>query len=290
MVTIFLIILIGLVLFIIIKRINKINQKLPTEPFPANWRAILVQRINFYNALDVDEKKRFEYEVQKFLLNTKITGIETTVSLTDTLLVASGAIIPIFGFPEWDYLNLNEVILYPTLFNEKHETGGDDRMISGMVGNGYMSGKMILSKTSLHHGFSNLSDRQNVAIHEFTHLIDKADGGIDGIPKVLMNNQPTLPWFNLILKNIEEIYQDESDINPYGATDPSEFLPVATEYFFERPKLMQQKHPDLYQAMEIIFNQKMADRHLQNLGKQKPGRNSPCSCGSGKKYKLCCGR
>ncbi|MBT7996556.1 MAG: peptidase, partial [Bacteroidetes bacterium] len=77
MVTIFLIILIGLVLFIIIKRINKINQKFPTEPFPANWRAILVQRINFYNALDVDEKKRFEYEVQKFLLNTKITGIET---------------------------------------------------------------------------------------------------------------------------------------------------------------------------------------------------------------------
>jgi uncharacterized protein YecA (UPF0149 family) len=27
----------------------------------------------------------------------------------------------------------------------------------------------------------------------------------------------------------------------------------------------------------------------QRIADEKPGRNEPCSCGSGKKYKACCG-
>lgn len=274
--------------FFALKLIKNESTKKPTKAFPPEWRKILVERVNYYNALNESEKTRFEYEVQTFLLNKTITGISVQIDDIDRLLIASGAIIPIFGFPEWDYLNLDEVIIYPSLFNEKHETSGDGRAISGMVGSGYMDGKMILSKASLRQGFKNTSDKQNVAIHEFTHLIDKTDGKIDGIPAVLMDNQNSLPWFNLILQNIAEIFNDKSDINPYGATDPSEFLPVAAEYFFERPKLMKIKHPDLYNAMEIIFNQKMALRHLKTL-KKEIGRNDPCVCGSGKKYKHCCG-
>ena len=261
----------------------------PSGEFPQNWRAVLAQKVNYYNHLTAEEKTQFEYRVQEFLLNCKVTGIDVEVNITDKLLVASSAIIPIFRFPEWRYTNLNEVLLYPSMFNEKLETSGDDRRIMGMVGTGYMEGKMILSKPALHHGFSNASDKKNTAIHEFVHLIDKMDGTIDGIPSMLLENQYAIPWLNLINRKIGEIYDKESDINPYGGTNEQEFFAVASEYFFERPKLLQQKHPELYKLLEEIFWQNLSAKDLTKTW-AKSGRNSPCPCGSGLKFKKCCGR
>ncbi|MGB0177285.1 MAG: zinc-dependent peptidase, partial [Owenweeksia sp.] len=80
----------------------------------------------------------------------------------DKVLVAASAIIPVFGFEEWDYSNLNEVLLYPDTFNPNFETSGKDRTISGMVGWGFMNGTMTLSKPSLHLGFSNKTSKENV--------------------------------------------------------------------------------------------------------------------------------
>ncbi|MGQ1784164.1 zinc-dependent peptidase [Saccharicrinis sp. GN24d3] len=261
----------------------------PNDEFPPRWRAILSQKVNYYHHLSAEEKTQFEYRVQEFLLNCKVTGIEVEVDINDKLLVASSAIIPIFRFPEWRYNNLKEVLLYPSMFNEKLETSGDNRSILGMVGTGFMEGKMILSKPALHHGFSNASDKKNTAIHEFVHLIDKMDGAIDGIPSLLLENQYAIPWLNLINQKIEEIYTHKSDINPYGGTNKQEFFAVASEYFFERPKLLNQKHPELYKLLEEIFQQHLSTINLTKT-RTRSGRNSPCPCGSGLKYKKCCGR
>jgi len=259
-----------------------------TQNFPKSWRIILVEKVAFYNALNPEEKQHFEYKVQEFLLNCKITGIETSVDISDKLLVASSAIIPIFPFKDWTYSNIDEVLVYPSSFNEKFETQGEGRSILGMVGSGYMEGKMILSKEALQLGFSNESDKKNTAIHEFVHLIDKTDGSIDGIPSLLLEKQYVMPWMDLIQKKIEEIYNNDSDINPYGATNTAEFLSVISEYFFERPQLLAKKHPELYNLLEKIFKQDMKSRAL-NKKKISIGRNSPCPCESGKKFKKCCG-
>ena len=57
------------------------------------------------------------------------------------------------------------------MFNENFDTKGSGRRILGMVGSGYMEGKMILSIPALRLGFANESDKKNTAIHEFIHLI-----------------------------------------------------------------------------------------------------------------------
>jgi len=290
MVPIFILTVISTVVaFVYVKKKKKNSKwKLPDSPFPTEWRKVLIEKINFYNALSAEERKQFEYEVQEFLLNHRITGISTSIDDVDMLLVASSAVIPIFGFPEWRYINLYEVLIYPSAFNEKFEVEGPDRRILGMVGTGYMDGKMILSKKALHHGFANESDKRNTAIHEFIHLIDKADGLIDGIPSLLMEKPYVIPWLDLMQKKIEEIYKLKSDINPYGGTSQIEFFAVVSEYFFERPKLLTKKHPELYYILEEVFEQKMIDRDLEN-GKTVIGRNSPCPCNSGVKFKKCCG-
>ena len=248
-----------------------------------------MSHVPFYNALSDEEKGWFEYKVQEFLLNCRVTGIQTDVDTTDKLLVASSAVIPIFEFKNWRYLNIHEVLLYPSEFNEKFETEGDDRHILGMVGTGYMDGKMILSKPALRHGFQNESDRRNTAIHEFVHLIDKSDGKIDGVPLLLLEKQYAIPWIDLIDKKIDEIFENKSDINPYGGTNRGEFFSVVSEYFFERPKLLEKQHPELYALLEQIFNQDMASKNLRKKN-GKIGRNSPCPCNSGLKFKNCCGR
>lgn len=282
------IVLIGFILFW--RSVRRRNRwKTPDEPFPAKWRIDLSQHVLFYNALSEEEKRWFEFKVQEFLLNCRITGIQTSVDTTDKLLVASSAVIPIFEFRNWKYSNVNEVLLYPSEFNEKFETEGEDRHILGMVGTGYMDGKMILSKPALKHGFRNESDKKNTAIHEFVHLIDKSDGAIDGVPLLLLEKQYAIPWIDLIDKKMDEIYDDKSDINPYGGTNRGEFFSVVSEYFFERPKQLEKQHPELYALLEQIFNQDMASKNLQ-VKNGKIGRNSPCPCNSGLKFKKCCGK
>lgn len=263
--------------------------KVPQETFPLPWREILNRDVLFYSSLEEAEKARFEFKVQEFLLNCRITGIKTDVDLHDKLLVASSAIIPVFGFDSWKYSNIREVLLYPAMFDENYQFEGEsDRKILGMVGNQSMEGIMILSKEALNLGFKNESDKQNTAIHEFVHLIDKSDGEIDGLPKVLMDKQYALPWINLITKEMDRIYEGKSDINPYGGTNRAEFFSVVSEYFFERPKLLEEKHPELYALLEKIFNQKMTERKLAK-NQSVIGRNDPCVCNSGEKFKHCCG-
>ena len=261
----------------------------PKEPFPMEWRIVLTKEVSFYNSLGEEEKNRFEYKVQEFLLNCRIIGIETSIDSTDKVLVASSAVIPIFNFEDWKYFNIHEVLLYPSMFNEKFDTEGQESNILGMVGSGYMEGKMILSKPALKHGFKNESDKMNTAIHEFVHLIDKTDGSIDGIPSLLLEKQYTIPWIDLINKKIDEIFEGQSDINPYGGSNRAEFFSVVSEYFFERPKLLAKNHPDLYNLLEKIFKQDMAARNLRK-NRMKIGRNSPCPCKSGLKFKNCCGQ
>lgn len=260
------------------------------QVFPEKWRTFLLTEVNFYASLSASDKERFEKDIQRFLGRVRITGIKTSIDIEDRLLVASSAVIPVFAFTEWEYRSLHEVLLYPDIFDQNFDFTSEKRNISGMVGSGgVMNNIVIFSKPALHQGFDNTSDKKNVGIHEFVHLFDKEDGIIDGIPHVIMKNQAVLPWLNLISENTKKMLDGKSDINIYGATNKQEFLAVAGEYFFERPKLLKDKHPQLYEALSKVFQNDLASTFKnENSNKRSIGRNDKCPCGSGKKFKHCC--
>ncbi|MCE7991135.1 MAG: peptidase [Roseivirga sp.] len=264
-------------------------QALTLEEIPEKWRTILTKEVRYFRELPSDQQPIFLKEIARFLARIPVNGVELEVTLEDRLLVASSAVIPLFGFPDFDYQHLNEVILYPGHFDREFNFHQPKELITGMVGNGPMEGKMILSRKALHIGFDNTQDKHNVGIHEFIHLYDKEDGVIDGIPEAFVDKSFVLPWLKLIEGKIKDIHEDESEIRDYGGTNNQEFLAVAGEYFFERPHLLQKKHPELYQMMVKTFNQDPTQLLSRKEVKAKPlGRNSPCPCGSGKKYKQCC--
>ena len=186
----------------------------------------------------------------------------TEVTDLDRLLVAAGAVIPVFGFPEWRYYNLSEVLLYRDRFNaDTYSSSGNGRNVLGMVGNGAMQREMILSKPDLYLGFSKNGGKENTAIHEFVHLLDKEDGAVDGIPAALLQKEVSLPWLKMMSANIASMKAGKSDINIYGATNHAEFLAVAAEYFFDKPDQFKRKHPELYEMLSGIFKQKPSTKN-----------------------------
>lgn len=227
--------------------------------FPALWRSILDEKVAFYIRLSAAEKARFEENALQFLDKISVTGIETDVNDTDKLLVAASAVIPIFGFPSWHYHNLHEVLLYDAPFNHDYETEqGKERNILGMVGSGSMNRMMILSKPALHEGFEQQRSMHNVGIHEFIHLLDKADGTTDGHPEALIQQPFLIPWVKLMHREIEAIKAGRSDINVYGSTNEAEFFSVVSEYFFQQPERLEKNHPELFNMLERIFRQDLA--------------------------------
>lgn len=255
---------------------------------PPKWKTILREKVIFYQQLNAQQKLQFEADVLEFLSSVKVTGVACEVTLEDRILIASSGVIPLFGFPACTYKHLEEVILYPTTFNRQFQLDDPDELITGMVGTGIMEGKMILSKPALHAGFDINTDKENTAIHEFIHLFDKENGFIDGVPPGFEDKAYVLPWLQFVHRKIADIVADRSDIRDYATTNQMEFFAVAGEYFFERPDLLKEKHPELYNLLVKVFNQDTASFINDNYKAREIGRNDLCLCGSGEKYKLCC--
>ncbi len=234
------------------------KKKPAIEPLTDTDRKILDDYVGYYHNLDSTDKLRFEQKVAEFFSTVKIEGVGLDMTTLDELLIASSAVIPIFGFTDWQYNNLSSVLLYPDTFNKNFQFEGDERNIAGMVGSGYMNGQMILSRSALRHGFSKSAGKENTAIHEFVHLLDKSDGATDGVPENLIGHEYTLPWVKMMHAEMERIEDNKSDINPYAITNEAEFFAVVSEYFFEKPELLKDKHPDLYHALSRIFAQQPA--------------------------------
>ena len=108
-----------------------------------------------------------------------------------------------------------------------------------------------------------------------------------------LDQQAIGPWIELVRRKMAQIETGQSDINRYALTNEAECFAVTSEYFFERPDTMQRKHPALYKVLERVFHQDLYTRAVAlrrelTRGRPKFGRNSPCPCGSGRKFKKCC--
>ncbi|WP_410478728.1 zinc-dependent peptidase [Pedobacter frigidisoli] len=242
-----------IVLYFILRK-----KKQHIEPLTETDKQILNDYVAYYHHLDSTDKLRFEQKVADFFAIVKIEAVGLEMTTLDELLIASSAVIPIFGFPDWQYKNLSSVLLYPDTFDKDFQFEGGERNIMGMVGSGYMNGQMILSRSALRHGFSKSAGKENTAIHEFVHLLDKSDGATDGVPENLLSHEYTLPWIKMMHDEMEKIEDNKSDINPYAITNQAEFFAVVSEYFFEKPELLKDKHPDLYHQLTRIFTQQPA--------------------------------
>ena len=258
------------------------------QPFPAHREQILRAHVAFFEALDEVGKARFRQLVQIFLDEVRITGIRTEVDETIRVLVAASAAIPIFGFHDWEYHRLREVLIYPDAFDDAYRShGGSDATILGMVGLHHLSGVMILSKPALLAGFDHQAGKHNVGVHEFAHLVEK-EASEYGLP-------PEVPWMAVrqwvryVARELARPPKHRAHVSAYAYTNEHEFFAVLAEYFFTSPELLKRRDPALYAMLRDMFHQDTGSLlPLVPRRRQGVGRNAPCPCGSGRNYKHCC--
>lgn len=241
--------------FFIKKNINRTTSPLKKVD-SLQIEKILMEEVDFYKAIENPTRREsFKNRVVHFLQQVRFTSVGNAKhELLDEVLIASSAIIPIFNFPDWEYNNIKEVLLYEDHFDENFKVDKDHKLM-GMVGEGALNSTMLLSLRALREGFDR-RDGSHTAIHEFVHLIDHADGVIDGVPAYLLPNDLITPWLRLIRGMIQDIKENETEINPYASTNEAEFFAVISEYFFEKPKLLERNHPQLYAMLKTIFKPK----------------------------------
>ena len=225
--------------------------------------AVLHARVAGFRRLGADDQARFARLAAVFLDEVPIHGVGCQPTHEDHLLVAASAVIPIMGFPAFEYDGLQQILLRPEHFDATFSGGRDAALNAvGMVADGGLfSGTVILSLPELRNGFADGADGHNVGIHEFAHLVDRSSGMIDGVPGGLPASVTT-PWVELIRANLAG-RAGRRLLHAYGYTNPAEFFAVGSEWFFERPEQMRDQQPELYALLTRIYGQKTAGRRTR---------------------------
>lgn len=243
------------------------------QPFPDEWRQIIDKMVPYYGYLDHNERTHLEQLVQIFLEEKDFEGcggleLNDTISLT----VAAQACVLLLGLEHDLYRKLDSILIYPSTVVTP-ETGAS--VFAGMpqiaenpvpvLGQAFMRGPVILVWDAVKQGAKH-PDGHNVVYHEFAHIIDMYDGRADGTP-MLSSKKHYRRWAQICTKeflNLKERSErgKKTFLNAYGATNEPEFFAVATEYFFEKPVKLKEKHNSLYNLLAAFYNQDPAAKFL----------------------------
>ncbi len=218
-------------------------------PFPVAWRELLLARYDHYDRLPEEQRARFEDDLRLFLAETRITGVGLEVTDELRLLVASSAVTLSLGWPEFEWEQLTEVLLYPDDFDRDYEIGHND-----LAGQAHPWGTVILSVPALLESVDDPDDGYHVGLHEFAHLLDVEHTHFDGIP-VGLDDAHVQRYVEIREKEMERLRRGKSSLDEYGAHDPIEFFAVAVESFFEAALETRRRHRELYELLAGYFRQ-----------------------------------
>ena len=218
-------------------------------PFPGPWREWLLENYDHYHRLPDTLRPRFEDDLRLFLSEARITGVGVDVTEELRLTVASSAVTLSLGWPDYEWDQLTEVLLYPDDFDRDY---GFER--AELAGEAHPWGTIILSVPALLESLEDPDEPFHVGIHEFTHLLDMDAASFDGVPAGL-GTEGSASWVSLVESEMERLRRGKSVLDPYGAEDPVEFLAVAVEAFFKAPLEVRRRHRELYAALVHYFRQ-----------------------------------
>ncbi|MBA2664802.1 MAG: zinc-dependent peptidase [Bradymonadaceae bacterium] len=224
------------------------RRKFLARPFPAAWEPIVAEHYGFVARLDASEAEGFRNHLKVFVWEKHWLGTQGLVIDEAMKVVIAGAAARIARrLPLGVYDRLTEVVVYPT-----HYLHPQSEAI--IYGQAHHFGTVVLSWDAVRHGIATTNDGHDTAIHEFAHVLDIADGAFDGTP-LLGKNQDYDTWARVMGYHFARLQQhpQRSILRSYGALNEAEFFAVATETFFEKPRLLKQRAPELYAELSKFF-------------------------------------
>ncbi len=236
------------------------------QPFPDGWQSILERNVPIYARLSPDAQAELRAHVQ-VLLDEKhfegCGGLEINDEIRVTIAAHAGLLL--LGRQAEYYPGLYSVLVYPGAYRaplrEHHEGGIVTEGEEERLGESWEQGALVLAWDSARSEARDVNDGSNVILHEFAHQLDTEDGAADGVP-VLDRRSDYSAWARALRAEYERLRETPhlSMLDEYGATDPAEFFAVATEAFFEQPRLLRRRHPELYGELSRFYRVDLATK------------------------------
>jgi Mlc titration factor MtfA (ptsG expression regulator) len=231
------------------------------KPFPKSWLDIVARRLTFFEKLSPDEQQQLKGLIQLFLAKKKFFGCNgLTINNEIRVTIAAEACLLLLNRSTSVYSRLKYILVYPTAFKTGHEHYNPDGTVShgikGLLGQSWHHGKIILSWDDVTYGAENIHDGHNVSLHEFAHQLDSETGSTNGAP--LLGKNACQSWAQILSEEYTELNQalerqHKTVMDSYGATNPAEFFAVVTETFFEKPKQLAKRHPELFTELQKFY-------------------------------------
>lgn len=243
---------------------NRRRRKLAARPVPDAWRAILAENVPHALWLTDAERQRL-YGITHVLVAEKYWEGCNGLALTEEMQVtiAAQAALLILGLDGEFFDRLVTILLYPTqyLAPQKEPLGGGAVLegYSERLGEAWNGGPVILSWPDVLEGGRYPTDGRNLVFHEFAHVLDGGDHFFDGTPE-LLTREHAAQWRDVMTaefrRHIRAIQEGRFTLlDRYGAQSEAEFFAVATECFFEKPKALATRHPELYDVLRTFYRQ-----------------------------------
>lgn len=222
-----------------------------------DWNAVADQ-LPLLNRLTNDQRTQLFELAALFLNNKSIQGAQG-FEVNDVMKqsIALQACLPILNLGlEW-YKGWTSIIVYPRSYHSDNVTTDEFGIVhqsqQHRSGEAWLRGPVILSWQDTKH--AGVRDGNNVVIHEFVHKLDMLNGRANGFPPMQSDMNPS-EWTQIMQNGFEDFKRHpKAGINNYGATNAAEFFAVLSEVFFERPEVLQNAYPDIFELMVTFFKQ-----------------------------------
>ncbi|MEN8127829.1 MAG: M90 family metallopeptidase [Planctomycetota bacterium] len=258
---------VGAIALAVIWRVIQVNLRnrrrgaLMGEPIAEQLPAFIEKNIPLYNRLPEELKTQLHGLVNVFLAEKKFVGCGGQ-EITDEVRVtiAAQACMLLLNRKTRFYPKLKTIYVYPHTYVAKGLMNDGGLIVEGKsvrLGESWQNGPVVLTWDSITGGARNIQDGRNVVFHEFAHQLDQEDGDADGAP-ILESRSCYRSWAAVLGEEYDNLRDKtrrrrRSVIRKYGATNPAEFFAVATEAFFEKPRQMHKKSPDLYEELKCYY-------------------------------------
>lgn len=235
------------------------RKRLLSTPPPPSWLLILEKTLPMIGRLPNEHKEELFGKMRVFLAEKKFEGCggqEITEEVKVT--IAAQACMLLLGREIKIYPKLKTILVYPHPYQ-----GGQKGMFGGNNGQGarlgesWNCGVVVLSWDSVMGDARSFEDGHNVTFHEFAHQLDQEDGAADGAP-ILEKRSAYATWAHVFNREYKALARltgrgGKDIMDRYGATNPAEFFAVATETFFEKPRQLKDRHPELYEKLQYYY-------------------------------------
>ena len=218
----------------------------------------------YYRLLSTAEQSELRKLIRVFLKEKRFEGCGG-LEMTDEIRVTitAQACVLLLNREHDYYAGLHSVLVYPSSYRAPSTRVDDAGIVhegdESRLGEAWLRGAIILSWDDVRRDSSDFQDGRNITLHEFAHQLDQQDGTFNGAP-LLETRSHYGSWARVLMKEYEALGEaadrgQQTLIDQYGATDPAEFFAVITEAFFETPRALKEKHPELYEELKKFFHQ-----------------------------------